>query len=329
MEALLFIPLALLVVAIVVFAIWASSKAMEKWRNTLQAVAAELDIAYDAGTWLKPSFSAGAVGEHQYKLDSYTVSTGKSSQTYTRIVLDTRLPGQLDLKKEGLLSGFAKAFVGEDIQVGIDDFDERFLLKGRRDVAVLARLGFRSRKAIRGAIGRYGVKVAKGQLTWYEGGLCTDTEKLMAISRAMLELADALTEFSGPPARALLHHAFEDEVPAFRRRALEGLLTELGRSDEARQALARAADDPDPGIRYVAARHQGEAGLDTIHALLTEGGLPEEMRGEAAALLGPRYGGGLSLSAEAQAGGLSMQQAEEGALSEAEPARMRRKKQTQ
>lgn len=330
MEALLFVPVAIVVIAIIVFAIWASSKAMEKWRDTLQDVAEQLGLEYDPGTWLRKASSAGAIGDHQYKLDSYTVSTGKSSQTFTRIILDVNLPSELELKKEGLLSGFAKAFVGEDVQVGIEHFDEKFLLKGRRDVAVLARLGYRSRVAMAKSIGTWGVKVRKGQIEWVEGGLISDADKLMAVSRAMIELADALTEFPSRPATALLHHAFNDKHPQFRRRALEALLTELGRSEEAAAALKRAAQDPDPGIRFLAARQQGEAGLSTIHALLGEQGLPAEMREEAAALLGPRFGGGLSLSADGQAGELSMQRADEGALSEAaEPARVRRKKQTQ
>jgi hypothetical protein len=211
--------------------------------------------------------------------------------------------------------------------VGIDAFDEKFLLKGRRDVAVLARLGYRSRVAMMQAIGKHGVKVRKGQVEWVESGLINDREKLLAVSAVMIELADALTEHSGRPAQALLHHAFHDKHPRFRRRSLEALLTELGRSHEASQALEQAEVDPDAGIRFLAARQRGEAGLDTIHGLLSERDLPAEMREEAAALLGPRFGGGLSLSSEAQAGELSMQRADEGALSEAEPARAHRPKQ--
>ena len=328
MEALLVVPVAILAIAVVVVALWLSSKTMEKWRDTLQTVATELGISHDPGTWLKAASSSGQIGEHHYKLDSYTVSSGKSSQTFTRIVLDVSLPSELELKKEGMLSGLAKAFVGEDVQVGIEAFDEKFLLKGRRDVAVLARLGYRSRVAMMKAIGKHGVKVRKGQVEWIGNGLVNDAARLLDISRAMLELADALTEHSGRPAEALLHHAFHDKHPRFRRRALEALLTELGRSHEAAEALTRAEQDPDPGVRFLAARQRGEPGLDTIHALLSEQGLPAEMREEAAALLGPRFGGGLSLSSDAQAGELSLQHAEEGALSEAEPAR-RRKKQTQ
>ena len=278
MEVLLLVPVAFLVVAVIVIALWASSKAMEKWRATLEAVGTELGVIYDAGTWLKPASSEGPIGEHQYKLDSYTVSTGKSSQTFTRIVLGVHLPTELELKKEGLLSGFAKAFVGDDVQVGIDAFDEKFLLKGRRDVAVLARLGYRSRVAMMQAIGKHGVKVRKGQVEWVESGLINDREKLLAVSAVMIELADALTEHSGRPAQALLHHAFHDKHPRFRRRSLEALLTELGRSHEASQALEQAEVDPDAGIRFLAARQRGEAGLDTIHGLLSERDLPAEMR---------------------------------------------------
>ena len=49
------------------------------------------------------------------------------------------------------------------------------------------------------------------------------------------------------------------------------------------------------------------------------------MRVEATALLGPRYAGGLSVSAVGDEGALSLQRAADGALSEAEPAPRRPK----
>jgi len=156
----------------------------------------------------------------------------------------------------------------------------------------------------------------EGAVAWTTDGKATDPDEMERVSLAVLKLARALGEHRGPPARGLLHHAFHDPEIEFRRRALEALLAELPRSFEAKEALPLAEQDPDPVIRFLAARHRGE--LETVRALLGEG-LPEEQAAEAKRMLASRLAGGLSVAAERD-GGLSVQGAEEGALAEPAPS---------
>jgi hypothetical protein len=68
-------------------------------------------------------------------LDTYTVSTGKSSVTYTRI----RAPFiNLDnfyfkIYNKGLFSDIGKLLGMQDINIGYDQFDEDFIIKGNNE----------------------------------------------------------------------------------------------------------------------------------------------------------------------------------------------------
>jgi hypothetical protein len=70
-------------------------------------------------------------------LDTYTVSTGKSSTTYTRM----RVPFinlrkfKLKIYRKGVFSNIGKALGMQDIEIGFDDwFDRDFIIKGNDEV---------------------------------------------------------------------------------------------------------------------------------------------------------------------------------------------------
>ena len=312
--------------AIAVVAIGFGMLSKNRWRQTLMDVSDALKLQYDPGTWMKAARAFGTSGKFHVTVDSYTTSSGNSSQTYTRIRVETDLPKNLRFKKEGMFSGFTKFFTGDDTEIGIDHFDEAFLLEGRRDTEVLARLGGRARAAMWNAIGGGGAVLKDGTITWTTSGLLKDSGKLIGTARARLELAAALDdrpEGVRSNADALLHHASHDRDVRFRRTCLQALIRELPRAPATAEAVARAAHDADPGMRYLAARTQGTAGHELIRVLLREGGLPEEFRSEAAALIGADFGGGLALAPEGgdAAGRLTVKEdAGRGALSEARAA---------
>lgn len=300
-----------------------------KWKQTMQAVADSLKIQYDPGAWNKSASAYGLVNRFHVKVDSYTVSSGNSSQVYTRIVVGTDLPRSLRFKKEGMFSGFKKMFTGSDVEVGIDQFDDAFLLEGGRELDVLTRMGGRARAAMWQAIGAAGAEVKDGEIVWTTGGRVKDAGKLIATTRALVELARALSEHPGSNAAALLEHASSDRDARFRRTCLQALIREMPTTEATRKAVERAAHDADAGMRYLAAKTRGTAGHELIRALLRSGELPQELRGEAAALLGPGFGGGLALAPEGDvAGRLAIrEEAGEGALSEAaDPPRRPRNK---
>lgn len=64
-------------------------------------------------------------------LDTYTVSTGKSSVTYTRIRAPfvNRDGFRFRVYRKGIFSDIAKFFGAQDIEIGDSEFDELFIIK--------------------------------------------------------------------------------------------------------------------------------------------------------------------------------------------------------
>ncbi len=90
----------------------------------------EADIV-NSGLW-KGDKVVARVKEWTITLDTYTVSTGKTHITYTRM----RAPYvnkdgfRFKIYRKGLFSGLGKLFGMEDIEVGFPGFDEEFIIKG-------------------------------------------------------------------------------------------------------------------------------------------------------------------------------------------------------
>ncbi|GFP76314.1 DUF3137 domain-containing protein [Clostridium fungisolvens] len=103
-----------------------------------QQLASEINADYvNNGIWKGDRVEAH-VDNWTVVLDTYVVSTGKSSITYTRM----RAPFvNLDnfyfkIYRSGVFSGLGKMFGMEDINVGYPQFDEAFIIKGNNESKV-------------------------------------------------------------------------------------------------------------------------------------------------------------------------------------------------
>ncbi|GFZ30040.1 hypothetical protein CSC2_05660 [Clostridium zeae] len=103
-----------------------------------QQLALEINADYvNNGVWKGDRVEAH-VDKWTVVLDTYTVSTGKSSITYTRM----RAPFvNLDnfyfkIYRSGMFSGLGKIFGMEDINVGYETFDEEFIIKSNNESKV-------------------------------------------------------------------------------------------------------------------------------------------------------------------------------------------------
>ncbi|KAB3526332.1 DUF3137 domain-containing protein [Alkaliphilus serpentinus] len=90
------------------------------------------------GSIFKPSMVQVAFRGWNITLDTYTVSHGKSSTTYTRI----RAPFvstqgfHFKIYKKGLFSDLGKMLGMQDIITGNEDFDENYIIKGNNEELV-------------------------------------------------------------------------------------------------------------------------------------------------------------------------------------------------
>lgn len=90
-------------------------------------------LALEQGSFFVPPRLTGGYRGHSLTLDTFTRGSGKSSNTYTRIVIfvNNQANIYLALYEEGLFSKIGKFFGAEDVQIGDEEVDRRFILKSR------------------------------------------------------------------------------------------------------------------------------------------------------------------------------------------------------
>jgi hypothetical protein len=106
----------------------------EVWRQLADQVNASI---VDRGFWQGDCVEA-RMGEWTVTLDTYVVSSGRTSTTYTRI----RAPYvnadglRFQIYRRGFFSDVAKKLGGQDIEIGDVEFDRDFIIKGNNPAKV-------------------------------------------------------------------------------------------------------------------------------------------------------------------------------------------------
>ncbi len=285
MEAVGLILLVALCAVLVGLLISYAAKKKEQWRRALYAVSEEFGLTYSNGTLFKAAKSTGSTAGFPLTVDSYTVSTGKSSQTFTRIVLTGagKLP-RLLLEKEGIGSSIKKAFVGEDIQIGDDRFDETIVLRGSEDDAVIY-LDEQTRDRAIAAIAA-GAKLKDGNIKLVRSGLVYEADKLVRMVSKVVDLASSLHSGNTSIQQRLMATATQDSSTSVRKAALKLLLRSYPDTPEAKKAAHSGLDSRDPAIRLTAARALHEWEVITKALLNTH--VPMATRLSAAELIGSK-----------------------------------------
>lgn len=124
------------VVAVLVFAKRYAEENTASWR----AFAAARGLHYAPGpTRLfgeTPGRMDGAFDGLGFTIDQYSVSSGKSSHTYSRVRARAARPvgaGRVSVYDEYALSGLGSLLGLQDVVVGVPAFDARFVVKAERD----------------------------------------------------------------------------------------------------------------------------------------------------------------------------------------------------
>ncbi len=97
-----------------------------------QALAEQINSEYVEGGFFSKDKVVAHIKEWVVTMDTYTVSSGKSSTTYTRLRAPYVNKDGLRFKiyRSGIFSEIG-AFLGmQDIEVGFEDFDRDFVIKG-------------------------------------------------------------------------------------------------------------------------------------------------------------------------------------------------------
>jgi hypothetical protein len=100
----------------------------EIWRSLSDQIGSE----FKDGGFFSEDKVVARVKDWTLTLDTYTVSTGKTSITYTRM----RAPYvnkdgfRFKIYRKGVFSEIGKMFGSQDVEIGFPEFDEDFIIKG-------------------------------------------------------------------------------------------------------------------------------------------------------------------------------------------------------
>jgi hypothetical protein len=179
------------------------SSTEEIWRQ----LCAEIGAQYVDGEFWKGNKVQGAHGPWTITLDTYTVSNGKTSTTYTRM----RAPFvdsegfRFTVYRKGIFSEIGKWFGMQDIEIGDANFDQDFILKSNQEPKLRELLGSSKIRelinqqpeiyfAIKDDEGFFGSSFPEGvdELYFQVVGVITDLEQLKLLYDLFAETLDQL-----------------------------------------------------------------------------------------------------------------------------------------
>jgi len=218
-----------------------------KWADTLSALCAAYEgLTVVPGGMFKSAKAMGEVEGHSVTVDTFTRRHGKSSTTYTRVRVAAGLPLGMTVGREGFGSSIAKAFVGEDVEVGDPSFDGEVVLRGADPATLLAHLDADTRAELRRAVVAHDAKLDDGDIVLTVTGRAK-APAIEVLMEAALDVARAGERSAGSVAARLERMAFTDPVHTVRRRAFRHLMSVVSR-DAARRIARRAVDGGDPSM---------------------------------------------------------------------------------
>lgn len=256
----------------------------EIWRQLSTEIGARFN---DGGFW-GTSYVQADVNDWTVTLDTYTVSTGKSSVTYTRMRAPfvNRDGFRFTIRREGFFDGLGKLFGMQDLVVGHPEFDEAFVIQGNNNEKLRGLFGSSRVRELVQAQPRIMLNIVDDE-GWFAGRFPEGVDQLHFVVVGIikdLQVLRALFELYSEVLNQLCHmdSAYEDDLALHldallapggqiksgemvtwdgdppRRRAAET----LGRLKDprARGPLQRVLQDPDFVLRVKAIWALGEIG---------------------------------------------------------------------
>jgi hypothetical protein len=179
--------------------------------------ARDIGANFDPGGCFRPGVVRAQTREWTVTLDTYTVSTGKSSTVYTRMRAPyvNRDGFRFDVSRKRVFTGIAKYFGMQDVEIGDPWFDEEFVVQGT-DVGRLQRL-FANRRirellqaqpnvhfSVKDDEGWFGTTFPEGvdELHFLALGVIKDTERLRGLFDLFAEVLDELCRMGSAYERA-------------------------------------------------------------------------------------------------------------------------------
>ena len=129
---------AVLLIAIVAWTVFSRQRRDAAWKQ----LGADLGAEFIAGGAFKSSKVQARVKQGTITLDTYSVPSGDSSTTYTRLRAPFQNPERFEFRvfREGIVGKLDKALGMKDLEIGVSDFDDDFIIQSNNETRVRALL---------------------------------------------------------------------------------------------------------------------------------------------------------------------------------------------
>ncbi len=188
--------------ALLVFLIVKSSRKFQlAYEGRLRTFADELSLTFHEkkGPWYSstPACVTGTFRDRRVKLDHYTVSHGKSSTSYMRIVAQPVNCGEasVSISAENFLTKMGKMMGLADIKIDDQWFDDKYLIRGSSpDFACAALCDSDAREKISAIIDKSKgeMVIEEGQARWRAVGFGHEPQLLAVTLDALCDMADGV-----------------------------------------------------------------------------------------------------------------------------------------
>ncbi|MCP4439003.1 MAG: hypothetical protein GY810_08685 [Aureispira sp.] len=131
----------LFTIGILAFVFWFLKRTYAKvevqWKQLAEDLGLNIDIPESNWRWIMQQYPSVYGNYEGFQISCYTFArrSGKHTVIYTgfQMHLDNSKRKTLSLYKEGFFSKIGKALGGQDIQIGHDEFDKKFIIKSNDD----------------------------------------------------------------------------------------------------------------------------------------------------------------------------------------------------
>ena len=179
---------------VVAFVVWSLASVRARTRSWKQ-LANDLGAEFVPGGLLRGSKVVAQAGHATVTLDTYSVPSGDSSTTYTRIraPLQNRDGFQFRVFREGLVGKIDKALGMQDLEIGIPEFDDVFVVQANNETKVRALLSnAKIRQRIQGEPSVHIGITKNNELHFEEKGVLSNLAKLKSLFELFFEVLNQL-----------------------------------------------------------------------------------------------------------------------------------------
>ncbi len=177
---------------VIVITIWIVSR--QKRDEAWQQLAYEIGAEFISGGLFHASKVQTQVKDSTVVLDTYTVPSGDSSTTYTRVkaTLQNKDGLQFKIFRTGLISKIGKALGMQDIEIGDADFDHDFTIQGNNELKVRALFTNQRIKQLIQTQKSIHLSLKNNELHFEVQGVIRDVERLKSLFELFREVLGQL-----------------------------------------------------------------------------------------------------------------------------------------